>query len=606
MNNLNKILLGLSVITLAGCASDDFLQEADIKDREGKAVFNITAEGSPIGVITRADGEEEQPVISELKWLIADKNGKIVPHHYGCTDSQNTKLTIEGLPYGDYSLLCLATLNDGDGIRFSEPEYIDDAWLINEKEGQPVDGLYCYKKVPFTLRAEGMVSDVILEHISAMVSVDLEMPNITLWRHIKRVSVSFNEDIPAAFDACGTYSGTHSVEAYDIYDPTGAFTFTTLPSDQPVSGYVEIQSSRDNGDDIVQTYEFSDLVLEAGKIAHINLSYRHPERESGKIHIAASELWRFETDTMFLASEPREAFYDNSLRWFYADKPLQITTTDNGRLGVKFYSPIPIKNVKVRGCFNKISPEWVDLAEIEEVTPFMEAYFPLPVTDHDCTFTGDSGRKLTIPAQPKLKGEDLTVAFECDDPFMKKVATIDSHWYIRFSKFGADNGHPSWDHMTPLLCRHGVALAINMAFMFSSPEFKEELRNWDGKLYDDSKNPINIDQLITKIRNHGGLNLGKIKDGITVAGLGGGQTYGLNTSCYTGVYHDKTAVGANPHNFPREAMFHEYGHCLGYGHNSNMTYGAGWTVICAQMFVQLGREGKLPVPNSTDVTGLPM
>ena len=236
----------------------------------------------------------------------------------------------------------------------------------------------------------------------------------------------------------------------------------------------------------------------------------------------------------------------------------------------------------------------------------MECYFPLPVTDHDCVFDGVSGRKIRIPAMPELSAADLSVDFECDDPFMQKVATIDSHWFVRFCPFGADTGHPSWDHMHPLLCRHAVALAINMAFMFSSPEFNAELQNYDGILYDNGGNPINLDALRRNIRNHGGLNLGKIKDGIAVAGLGGGQTYGLNTSCYTGVYHDKTPEGSNPHNFPRQAMFHEYGHCLGYGHSSNMTYGDCWTVICAKMFVELGREGKLPVPNSTDVTNLPM
>ena len=36
-----------------------------------------------------------------------------------------------------------------------------------------------------------------------------------------------------------------------------------------------------------------------------------------------------------------------------------------------------------------------------------------------------------------------------------------------------------------------------------------------------------------------------------------------------------------------------------------MTYGDKWTVLCAKIFVQLGREGKLPVPNRTDVTSLP-
>ena len=64
--------------------------------------------------------------------------------------------------------------------------------------------------------------------------------------------------------------------------------------------------------------------------------------------------------------------------------------------------------------------------------------------------------------------------------------------------------------------------------------------------------------------------------------------------------------GANPHNYARRAMFHEYGHCLGYNHSSTMTYGDQWTVLCATVFVGMGQDGKLPVCSKEVVGGLPM
>lgn len=321
--------------------ADDFLQEDDINsiDREGKAIFNIATESSQIGVITRANGEEEEsPVISELRRLVADKYGKIVPHYYGRIDNQNTKLTIEGLTYGDYTLLCLGTLNEAEGISFNEPEYINDAWLVNEKEDQPVDGIYCYKKVPFTLGADGLTSNVILEHIAARVSVDIDMPNISQWRHIKRVSVSINEEIPTSLDASGS--------------------------------------------------------------------------------------------------------------WFYTCAPLQIWMRDDGKLAVRYYSPYTLKDVKVTVCFNKVSPEWVTLAVFEEVNPFEEAFFTLPITQQDYVFDGESGQKVKIPAIPDLSPGDVSLKFEWDkdDVFMNKIADIKLNWFIRFSAYGADNGHPYWTH----------------------------------------------------------------------------------------------------------------------------------------------------------------
>ncbi len=604
MKIINKLLLSASVLSLVGCAEEEMFQDFGGKQGDGVATFNISTAGSEIGIVTRADGEEEHPVISELKWMIADKNGKIVPHYYGRIDNQNTKLTIEGLTYGDYSLLCLATINDAEGISFSVPENLEDPWLNNEKEDGPLDGIYCYKKVPFTLGAEGFSSDVILEHITAMVSVDIDMPNPSQWRHIKNVSVSINEGIPTSLDAGGTYSGTHTVDSYNIYDPTGVFTFTTLPSEQPVSGYVEIESSRDNGEDFVQTYEFSDLMLEAGKIAHINLEYRHPELESGLLYVATQEQWRYDIGTMFLADEPRSTFYNNKERGFYTTAPLQIWIREDGKLCVRYFSPYTLKDVKVKACFNKVSPEWVDLAEFEEVNPFEEAFFTLPITQQDCVFDGESGRKVKIPAMPNLEPGDVTLKFEWDkdDAFMNKIAEIKLDWFIRFSGYGADNGHAYWRHMTPDLCRRAVGLAYDMTYMFSSEEFPVEFKKWEGKLIDSGR-LIYLDEIQTRLNRQGGLMMGTV---VGVLGLGGGQTFGMSADRYTNFYPDTTPVGGNTFNGARQTIFHEFAHCLGYGHDGNMTYGEAWTVCCAKVLVELGWADRLPVSRLSDITSLPM
>ncbi len=607
MKFTKNIFLALSLLTLAGCAEDEFSGDSlnpGGTPGDGKAVFNIATEASPVGIVTRADGEEAASPIAELKWMVADKNGKIVPHYYGRVNDQNTQLSIEGLPYGDYNLLCLATLKEAEGIDFKTPEYVEDRWIVNEKEKQPIDGIYCYKKVPFTLGAEGFSSEVILEHIAAKVSVDIAMPNVSQWRHIKKVSVTFNEGIPGNLDAGGTYSGTNTVESYDIYDPSGSFTFTTFPSDQPLSGYVEIESSRDNGEDFVQIYEFSDLQLEAGKITHINLDYRHPEQESGLLYVATKEQWRFNLGTMLLADEPRSTFYNNQERWFYTQAPLQIWIRDDGKLAVRYYSPYTLKDVKVKACFNKVSPEWVDLAYFEEVNPFMEAFLTLPVTEHDCVFNGESGRKVKIPAIPDLTPNDITIQFEWDkdDVFMNKIADIKLNWYIRFSAYGADNGHPYWTHMDPLLCRLAIGLAYDMTYMFSTQEYIDGYEPWDGKFVDSGRT-ITLDEILTRVKNQGGLLMGCVHG---VLGLGGGQTFGMSADRYYNFYPDTSPVGGETFNGARQTIFHEFAHCLGYGHDGNMTYGEAFTRFSAKVLVELGWAGRLPVSKLTDITSLPM
>lgn len=597
-------------LMLTACDSES--NSPDV-DSTGSATFQINVHNRyGISVSSRADNDQETEAgeesasapegICDLKYLLADVNGHIIDHHYCRLENDFSQLTLEGLKSGRYSIMFIGS--SSKPIEAQSPAEISEPWLTGESENSPVNSIYYYKKLDFSIGFDQspINEQVELDLTVAKVDVAFKMENPSLWRHIKNVSVSIAEDIPASLNADGGYSGVNKIADFDITDASGNYTFTTFPAEKPVSGWVDVVSSIEGGEDFHTRYTFSGLNLQKGKVSRIEISYRHPESESGRLYVAKDQLWRFDTDTMFMSDEPREVFYNTSLRSLYVNAPLQMQISTDGSLGVKLYSPMDVKNVKVSGRFRNISSEWVDLAYFELIPAFSDASFELPVVKKESTFKTASGRNIRIPAQPDLKAGDVEIKFETNDEFMKKISTIDSRWYIRFSKFGADSGHANWRHMDPMLCRHGVALALNMAFMFASPEFSAELDTYDGILKDNAGNAINLDALRNKIRTHGGLQLGRV---VGVGGLGGGQTYGLADYCYTGVYHDATAPNANPHNYARQAMFHEYGHCLGYNHSSNMTYGDKWTVLCAKIFVQLGREGKLPVPNRTDVTSLP-
>ena len=319
---------------------------------------------------------------------------------------------------------------------------------------------------------------------------------------------------------------------------------------------------------------------------------------------AGDNFWNSNTySVMFLDSETPEVFYDPEQRSFSPKTPLKLDIDDSGRLSLQFYSPVEIKDVEVYCRLPLIDDNIYRLAFFRNIPPFALASLNLPIADNNgYLFTRDD-EKVWFEAVGSLKDWGIEFIIRCEDPFMKKISIIDSDWQVWFSPFGADEGHAYWRHMTPELCRHGVALVLNMAYMFASPEFNAHLERYKGKLLDNNGNPINLDDLRNTIRNHPGLTLGHVTG---VGGLGGGRTYGLADYCYREVYWDWDANPlAEPHTYVRQAMFHEYGHCLGYSHESTMTYGDQWTVLCAETFVELGYYGFLPVGSKEIIDNLP-
>lgn len=365
---------------------------------------------------------------------------------------------------------------------------------------------------------------------------------------------------------------------------------------------MSVTSVRSDSTDFTRTYRFSDCEVRAGRASRIRIDYRHPEDNYGLMYVREQDFSVFKADTMFLSDEPREVFYDKEERSFYANAPLRASIAGDGKLRVRFFSPATVRDVTVLCRFNKLSSEYFELAHFDAVYPFMEINLPMPLAKSAQTFKSASGRHVSIPAQPHLTDDDVTFLIRSEDPYMKKIEQINSRWFIHFSAYSADKEGTNWAHMDPLLCRHGVTLVVNMAYMFASAEFNKGLEEYDGKLYDDRNLPISLYTLRSRIAEHEGLTLGRV---VGVGGLGGGTTFGLAKYVYELVYFDcETHLG--PHTYSREAMFHEYGHCLGYGHGSNMTYGGAWTVLCANMYVKMGQEGKLPICSRSEVDGLPM
>ena len=302
------------------------------------------------------------------------------------------------------------------------------------------------------------------------------------------------------------------------------------------------------------------------------------------IRLTTADYNNQNTYYMLNDDEPSTVFFNNSERSFYVDQPIQMTLDDDLWFQLRFYSPRSLPDVTIWATLEGYD-EPFKLFVFEKIMPFQQFRMQLPFLTEDVKAVTRSGKAIQIMANPHLNASNITLEIECEAPYYKTLKEIKTHWRVWYSDYNLSG---NWAY--PLRVHHAreaVALALNMSYMFSSDDFAKALHEFGPLHRDNNKTVIDKDALLKQTLSFSGLRFGHCT---WVYGLGGGNTFGLHGTIFYEHYPDDASI--------TETIYHEFAHCIGYGHDGNMTYemtGPGWITLCHRVYTQLARDKRLPV-----------
>lgn len=302
-------------------------------------------------------------------------------------------------------------------------------------------------------------------------------------------------------------------------------------------------------------------------------------------HLTTEDYNDENTYYMLNDNEPSEVFFNHSERMFYTDQPLQMTFDDDFFFQIRFYSPRALPNVVIWAKLDGYDEQF-KLMELDKLMPLQQLRVRLPFDTEDITAYTRSGKKIKIMANPHLDKESLSFEVECDAPYWKTLQSIKMHWRIYFSAYNTNQA--SWKYpLRAYQAREAVAISLNLTYMFSTDEFAQAMYEWGPLHSDANRTEINKEALLKRIAAQSGLLFGHCTG---YYGLGGGETFGLHEEVFYEHYPDDASK--------TETIFHELAHCLGYGHDGNMTYektGPGWPSLCYKVYTEMGVRKELPI-----------
>lgn len=582
---MNKIII-LSLISLlfmASCSNDDMMGDGTISARGGIR-FRLKEAG-----YVDSDKSRRTSVSTgnydKVYFYIADVDGDIVTTVRAAYDASTSEIYAEGLHEGDYRLLVLAIKGDEseDKAQINEISSMEQEWLVLPADlHKPLEAEYFYSCTDFSVqRAAGGSGD------SEFVTIDREIvqnrivgrmdfyfdytnryiENAVVEKRIRLINARFYTTLSGN----GTFGGSTDGFMDDIVMGDNiSYLFMPLVDGTHVEGEILHTTVNYKSEKSVSDFVFIRQDILPNHIHSVFTSVKHPDDMSPVMFITKEAYESGNHGVILSDTERKEVYTDRNQRSFNTARPLQLSVTDEGLFHTRFYSPRKLMDVTIRAKIPSLDDEFFDFAYFDSIPAFGDFFEPVPMFERPTMCITESGRIINVPVLGISDIKGIEFKLVSSDPYLEKLHGIKHGWTIYWGLFGGnpdlDDGGPvgNWMGIRPVHIRESVAFFLNFTYMIDMDDHERILNENLDKLYDDNKQPVTAEKVLSQMRQERTLQVGLVWGGNNVAGLGSPTVYGAWQPAWYLHYSNRLECSF---------MFHELGHVMGYGHSSSFTYG---------------------------------
>ena len=242
---------------------------------------------------------------------------------------------------------------------------------------------------------------------------------------------------------------------------------------------------------------------------------------------------------------------------------IRVKPIDEKTIEVSNFAPIDIEDATIVATIGGNVP--VQLFKIKKIRAHATQTIKYPFVDGTTQFLDTNNKEVDL-SQYKTTGvavDNISFDFTGDNKtilMLKKLKSL--KWTIKYHNYDPTNDpNNNWMPTTAKDIRRFSGLMLNMGIVFVSDEFKQAFLN-ETIIGNDGVTALTMaekEKVYNDILNHPRFNCGKVDK---VSGLGLGPTIGYAEH----ILHDYIKIDAG------DITAHEIGHCIGFNHESNMTY----------------------------------